>query len=57
MANAFLTMHMLGMDDVKSFGDSTGELSLDAGVARDGRVTSGRSDLIVDECDRRIRSA
>jgi hypothetical protein len=29
MANAFLTMgHMLGMDDMKSFGDSTGELSL-----------------------------
>ena len=29
MANAFLTMgHMLGMDDMKQFGDSTGELSL-----------------------------
>ncbi|OFW45863.1 MAG: hypothetical protein A3J29_03635 [Acidobacteria bacterium RIFCSPLOWO2_12_FULL_67_14b] len=29
MANAFLTMgHILGMDDVKQFGDSTGELSL-----------------------------
>ena len=32
--------HMLGMDDMKSFGDSTGELSLNAGVARHGRVTS-----------------
>jgi hypothetical protein len=29
MANAFLTMgHILGMDDMKQFGDSTGELSL-----------------------------
>jgi hypothetical protein len=29
MANAFLTMgHMLGMEDMKTFGDSTGELSL-----------------------------
>ena len=29
MANAFLSMgHMLGMDDMKTFGDSTGELSL-----------------------------
>jgi hypothetical protein len=29
MANAMLTaMHLLGMDDVKSFGDSTGEFSL-----------------------------
>ena len=29
MANAFLTMgHMLGMDDMRQFGDSTGELSL-----------------------------
>ncbi len=29
MANVFLTMlHQLGMDDMKSFGDSTGELSL-----------------------------
>jgi len=29
MANAFLTMgHALGMDDMKTFGDSTGELSL-----------------------------
>jgi hypothetical protein len=29
MANAMLTaMHMLGMDDVKQFGDSTGEFGL-----------------------------
>jgi len=29
MANAFLSLgHMLGMEDMKSFGDSTGELSL-----------------------------
>ena len=29
MANAFLSMaHMLGMDDLKTFGDSTGQLSL-----------------------------
>jgi hypothetical protein len=29
MANAFLTLaHGLGMEDLKSFGDSTGELSV-----------------------------
>ena len=29
MANAMLTvMHKLGMDDIKTFGDSTGEFSL-----------------------------
>jgi hypothetical protein len=29
MANAMLSvMHKLGLDDVKSFGDSTGELAL-----------------------------
>jgi hypothetical protein len=29
MANAMLTaLHKLGMDDVKSFGDSTGEFAL-----------------------------
>ena len=29
MANVFLTLaHMLGMDDVDSFGDSTGELDV-----------------------------
>jgi len=32
MANVFLTMaHMLGMNDMESFGDSTGELDLNAG--------------------------
>jgi hypothetical protein len=29
MANAFLTMgHVLGMEEMRQFGDSTGELSL-----------------------------
>ncbi|MGQ0734744.1 MAG: DUF1552 domain-containing protein [Acidobacteriota bacterium] len=33
MANAFLTaMHMLGLDDMPAFGDSTGELDLNAAV-------------------------
>jgi hypothetical protein len=31
MANVMLTlMHMLGMDDIKTFGDSTGVFSLSA---------------------------
>jgi hypothetical protein len=31
MANVFLTlMHRLGLDDLKSFGDSTGEFELNA---------------------------
>jgi hypothetical protein len=38
MANAMLSMlHMLGMDDMKSFGDSTGMLSLDSAVADSGK--------------------
>ena len=47
MANVMLTlMHKLGLDDMKSFGDSTGEFSLThagvhgrrvAGLADDGR--------------------
>ena len=36
MANVMLTLlHKLGMDDMKTFGDSTGEFSLDAVGARD----------------------
>jgi hypothetical protein len=34
MANVMLSlMHRLGMDDVESFGDSTGEFPLSAAVA------------------------
>ena len=38
MANAMLTLaHRLGMDDLESFGDSTGELSLAAPTVDSGR--------------------
>ena len=40
MANVFLTLaHGLGMEDIKSFGDSTGEQSVTQAAPADGRVT------------------